>query len=147
AINPNRDNFDDLAHRMRRFASDLFTSNDIEFRFNASETGRLIKIDADVRRQVFLIFKESTNNIVRHSACSSVEVDVNVENHAITLTLKDNGKGFDTTQASRGHGLMSMNQRARSLGASLQIDSRLGGGTVVSLKVSLARHAVMHSDS
>jgi len=144
AINPNRDNLGDLVHRMRRFASDLFTANDIEFRFDAGETDRPLKLDADVRRQILLIFKESVHNIVRHSACSSVEIDLRMENHAITLTVKDDGKGFDTAQDGRGHGLLSMTQRAKTLGAALAISTRTGGGTVVSLKVPVNRHSVLH---
>lgn len=143
AINPNRDNLGDLTQRMRRFASDLFTANDIEFSFNAPDLERSVKLDADVRRQIFLIFKESSHNIVRHAGCSSVEVDLRIENHAITLNLKDNGKGFDIAQATRGHGLMSMNRRAKALGASLEISTWTGRGTVVSLKVPLPRHAAL----
>lgn len=140
SINPNRDNLSDLSHRMRRFASDLFTANDIEFRFDAREAERPMKLDADVRRQVFLIFKESVHNIVRHSRCANVEVGLRIENHAIFLVLKDDGKGFDTAQASQGHGLMSMNQRAKILGATLEITSRIGDGTMISLKVPVGRH-------
>jgi ligand-binding sensor domain-containing protein/two-component sensor histidine kinase len=140
AINPNRDNLSDLSHRMRRFASDLFTANDIEFRFDAREPERPMKLDADVRRQVFLIFKESVHNIVRHSRCANVEVTLSIENHAISLVLKDDGKGFDAAQANHGHGLTSMNQRAKTLGATLEINSGTCSGTVVSLKVPLGRH-------
>lgn len=143
AINPNRDNLSDLAHRMRRFASDLFTANEIEFHFDSSEAEYTMRLGAEVRRQVFLIFKESANNIVRHSGCSSVEVGLRVENHTISLTLKDDGKGFDIAQSSQGHGLMSMTRRAKSLGADLEISSRAGIGTMVSLKVPLTRHAAI----
>jgi len=140
SINPNRDNLSDLSHRMRRFASDLFTANDIEFRFDAREPERPMKLDADVRRQVFLIFKESVHNIVRHSRCTNVDVGLRIENHAIFLVLKDDGKGFDTAQASHGHGLMSMNQRAKVLGATLEIASQTDHGTMISLKVPVGRH-------
>jgi signal transduction histidine kinase len=142
AINPKRDSLGDLAQRMRRFASDLFTANDIEFRFNAREAELPHKLEADLRRQVFLIFKEAAHNIVRHSHCSTVEVDLHIENHFITLTLKDDGQGFDTAQTSQGHGLSSMTQRAKTLGATMAISSR-PGATTVSLKVPLARRLTL----
>lgn len=145
AINPDRDNFDDLAQRMRRFASDLLATNDIEFRFHAGETARPVKLSADVRRQVFLIFKESVHNIVRHSRCANVEIDLHIENHAISLTLKDDGRGFDPEQASQGHGLMSMRQRAKALGTNLKITSQQGNGTEISLKIPLTRRHAMPS--
>jgi signal transduction histidine kinase/ligand-binding sensor domain-containing protein len=143
AINPNRDNLGDLAQRMRRFASDLFTANDIEFHFNAREAERPLKLEADVRRQVFLIFKEAVHNIVRHSRCSTVEVDLHIENHVIRLTVKDDGKGFDPAQASQGHGLSSMSQRAKTLGATMEISSGPGSSTTVLLKVPLARRLTL----
>lgn len=141
AINPNRDHLGDLVQRMRRFASDLFTANEIEFSFNARESDRPVKLDTEVRRQVFLIFKESAHNIVRHAKCSRVDIDIHIENHAITLTLKDDGCGFEIAQAGHGHGLSSMTQRAKTLGGTLGIDSHVGAGSSVSLRVPLARHA------
>jgi signal transduction histidine kinase/ligand-binding sensor domain-containing protein len=141
AINPNRDNLGDLVQRMRRFASDLFTANEIELRFNARESERPVKLDAEVRRQVFLIFKESAHNIVRHAECSRVDIDIHIENHAITLTLKDDGRGFAIAHAGHGHGLSSMVQRAKILGGTLEIDSHPGHGSSVALRVPLARRA------
>lgn len=143
AINPNRDHLSDLSQRMRRFASDLLTAQDIEFRFDAQETERGVKLDAHVRRQVFLIFKESVHNMVRHSGCANVRIELRIEKHAIHLTLADDGKGFDPGQQSQGHGLMSMRQRASSLGATLDIISHPDQGTVISLKVPLARRMAL----
>jgi two-component sensor histidine kinase len=139
AINPNRDNLSDLSQRMRRFGSDLLTAQDIEFRFRALEIVRPVKLDAHVRRQVFLIFKEGIHNAVRHSACANVEVELKIEKHNIALTLADDGRGFDAAKAGPGHGLLSMRQRAKALGALLQITSQPDQGTVISLQVPLAR--------
>ena len=143
AINPNRDNLSDLSQRMRHFASDLLTAHDIEFRFDAKDTEKTVKLDAQLRRQVFLIFKESLNNIVRHSGCANVNIELKIENYHIALTLADDGRGFDPAQASQGHGLMSMRQRAKALGANLDIVSGRDKGTVVSLKVPLAHRMAL----
>jgi ligand-binding sensor domain-containing protein/two-component sensor histidine kinase len=139
ATNPSKDRFSDLSQRMRRFAGDLFAAHDIDFRFTIHEPDHPVKLEANVRRQVFLIFKESVNNMVRHSACAAAEVELGIERHWITLTLADNGRGFDTAQASDGHGLLSMQQRATSLGAVLEITSQANLGTTILLKVPLAR--------
>jgi signal transduction histidine kinase len=143
AVNPNRDHLSDLSQRMRRFASDLLTAHDIVFHFNAQETERPVRLDAHVRRQVFLIFKESIHNMVRHSACRNVKIELRIEKHAMHLTLADDGKGFDPQQESDGHGLMSMRQRAGTLGATLEITSQENHGTVISLKVPLARRVAL----
>jgi len=75
AIDPHKDHLSDLTQRMRRFASDVLTARNIDFEFEAPDAQRNLNLGADVRRQVFLVFKESINNIVRHSACSHVHIE------------------------------------------------------------------------
>lgn len=139
SINPHRDHLTDLSQRMRRFASDLFSAHDIEFRFDIQEASHPARLEADVRRQVFLIFKESVHNIVRHSRCKRVEINLKMEKHWIILTMADDGRGFDTAQVSDGHGLMSMQRRARELGAVLEIKSHPNSGTSICLRAPLVR--------
>jgi len=49
---------------MRHFASDVFTARGIDFRFRAPDAEQNIKVGANVRRELFLLFKEAVNNIV-----------------------------------------------------------------------------------
>jgi ligand-binding sensor domain-containing protein/signal transduction histidine kinase len=137
AINPAKDQLSDLTQRMRRFASDILTARNIEFRFRAPSVEEYLKVGADVRRQVFLIFKEGINNLVRHSACTEVDVELRIDGRHLLLTLKDNGKGFDPALLAEGHGLMSMRARAESIGGRLEIISGNGDGTAVSLMAPL----------
>src|SRR5262249_11150114 len=74
AINPKRDRLVDLTRRMRGFASDILTSRNIQFEFHAPERARELKLGPEVRRDVFLIFKEAVNNIVRHSGCARAKI-------------------------------------------------------------------------
>ena len=141
AINPNKDQLSDLVQRMRRFASDLFTARQIEFTFAAPGEAQTLKIGADLRRQVFLIFKEAVNNIARHAACTAAEIEMRVENRWLLMKVVDDGPGFDTTQLSEGQGLASMRARAKSLGGELQIISNHENGTSVLLKVPLTTKA------
>jgi len=136
AINPNKDHIGDLAQRMRRFASDIFTARNIEFHFHAPSAEAYLKVSADVRRQVFLIFKESVSNVVRHSACTEAEIELQIEEGRLTLTLRDNGKGFDPASVGEGNGLPSMMARAKSISGKLEIISNQKGSTV-RLKVPL----------
>jgi signal transduction histidine kinase len=145
AINPNKDQLSDLVQRMRRFASDLFTARQIEFTFAAPGEEQTLKIGADLRRQVFLIFKEAVNNIARHSACTAAEIELTIEKGRLVLKLVDNGPGFDPTQVSEGQGLASMRSRAKSLGGELQINSNQDEGTMIMLRVPLAAR-VSHRD-
>jgi ligand-binding sensor domain-containing protein/signal transduction histidine kinase len=146
AINPKKDHLSDLLQRMRRFASDIFTARGIALRFNAPDGASDIELGANVRREVFLIFKESVNNVVKHSGCTRAEVAFRVEVDWLTLTVSDNGKGFDTklagggdvqsvSSAKGGNGLFSMRKRAQEMNGRFEIISREGEGTTATLRV------------
>jgi signal transduction histidine kinase len=133
AINPNRDSLDDLTHRMRRFASDLASARGVELRFRTPGVESDLKLGADLRRETFLIFKESVNNAVRHAACTEIDVQLAVSNRWIELSVRDNGKGFEEA-GKEGNGLASMYRRASQLGGVLKVTSGPGLGTAVSLR-------------
>jgi ligand-binding sensor domain-containing protein/two-component sensor histidine kinase len=136
AVNPKRDQLSDLTMRMRRFADDIFDARSIELEFEGPEPGRDLKVGADLRREVFLIFKESVNNIVRHSGASAAQVDLHVDRGWLVLQITDNGHGFDPNVAADGNGLSSMRQRASRLGGSFEVASGNRGTTSV-LRVPL----------
>jgi signal transduction histidine kinase len=135
AINPRRDHLIDLIQRMRRLASEVFAGRRIEYEFRAPESEDELRLGADVRRDVFLVFKEAVTNTARHAGCSNVEIELRVERSSIVLTVHDDGRGFDTKASTEGNGLLSMKRRAASLGGDLQVSSIEGKGTQISLKV------------
>lgn len=142
AINPKRDRLFDLTRRMRSFASDIFTHRQIQFRFRGPQRDRELRLGPEVRRDVFLIFKEAVNNIVRHSECAHAAIELRVEGHLLELNVIDDGKGIDVTASNEGQGLASMRRRAESFGGKLEIDSSNGRGTTVRLSVPLAGRLV-----
>lgn len=142
AVNPKRDHLGDLAQRMRRFASDVLSARNVGFDFHAPEANQDKDLRTDKRRQVFLVFKEGIHNIVRHSECKQVKVELGVDRGQLLLRLRDDGKGFDATKVNRnndgqGHGLLSMSERAKTLGGELKVESNPGQGTTISLRIPL----------
>ena len=137
AVNPDRDHLVDLVKRMRRFASDVFSARHIAFHFESTLDDRDIRLGTETRREVLLIFKEAVNNIARHSECAQVDIEFKSQGGWLALKLKDNGKGFDTSQSFDGNGLVSMSRRAERLGGTLEVVSGNGEGTAVTLKTPL----------
>ncbi len=133
AINPERDSLSDLVHRMRRFANDVVTTADIEMVFHGPPESQRLRLGADVRRELFLIFKEAINNCARHSACTRVEVDFDVARQGLRLRVADNGRGFDPVTAGHGNGLANMRRRGEALGGTLAVTSAPGQGTILEL--------------
>lgn len=137
SINPQRDHLSDLTQRMRRFAGDVLTARDIEFEFTSPEAGDNTAVRAEVRRQTFLIFKECIHNILRHAASKRVEVMLRTDQRRLILRIDDDGRGFSGSSNGQGHGLSSMEQRARAMGGSFEVRTAPGSGTSVTLNVPL----------
>jgi ligand-binding sensor domain-containing protein/signal transduction histidine kinase len=138
AVNPKRDHLRDLTRRMRRFAEDMCAARNIELEFRVpAETGRDIKLGADLRREIFLIFKETINNAVRHSRCTAASATLRIENGALVLEVNDNGQGLSVSGAVEGTGLDSMRLRAERLGGSFEVVSGEAAGVRVNLRVPL----------
>ena len=90
-----------------------------------------------MRRDVYLIFKEAVNNAARHSGCSRIAVDFRAERTHLSLSVTDDGIGFDVASDSDGQGLFSMRQRAKRLGTTLEVDSSVGHGTTIKLTIPI----------
>ena len=137
AVNPKRDNALDLSHRMRRFASDTLSARNIEFHLDAPNLDRNVRVNAETRREVFLIFKEGINNIARHSGCTCADAELRIHGRAIVLKLHDDGRGFAANDGGAGHGMESMKRRAERLGGEFEIDSGAEQGTTLELRIPL----------
>jgi signal transduction histidine kinase len=82
---------------------------------------------------LYRLLQEALNNIIKHSKASHAWVELSIEEHAITLTIQDNGQGFEQQDIkSRGMGLSSMNERVTLAGGTLKITSTPGRGTILS---------------
>lgn len=149
AINPQKDYLSDLLQRMRRFASDIFTACQIAFCFHTPGLEQNIRLSASVRREVFLIFKESIHNVVKHSGCSKVTLDLAVDRRGLTLSISDNGRGFNpalakadtgylTSQHKGGNGLASMRRRAREMDGQFDVQTGIGRGTTIILRLPIS---------
>lgn len=145
AINPQKEHLTDLAHRCRRFASDMLSARNIELRFRAPGEEQNFRLGTELRREVYLIFKECINNLARHSGATLAEIELEANRRWLTLTVKDNGRGFDVAAVRNGrfeaegdgNGLSSIQLRAKRLGGALEIMSNIGQGTTVTLRVPM----------
>ncbi len=83
------------------------------------------------------VTRETLSNIARHANASEVYVDLHETAKLLTLTISDNGTGFDTTNVSVGNGLLNTRRRAAQLGATLDLTSQPGHGTTLTLTLAL----------
>ncbi len=131
--NPEHDRVEDLTIKMRETAARLLQG--LEFTFEASKSKTIMGQDLQFRRNIFLIFKEALNNIVKHSQASRVRIKLEEKPDEYCLEITDNGIGFDEEGArgSAGNGMKNIKRRASEIGCSLKISSTIGKGTTVLL--------------
>jgi two-component system sensor histidine kinase UhpB len=95
------------------------------------------QIPSDVASGLFRITQEALQNAAKHSGAREVRVTLRVEEERISLSIVDNGDGFDRVKAraKQGLGLVSMEERARSFGGSLSLETGRGRGTTLEVLI------------
>ncbi|MCB0190337.1 MAG: response regulator [Anaerolineae bacterium] len=90
-----------------------------------------------VEEQLFHMTLEALNNTLRHAKAETVTVNILADNDCLTLSVQDDGVGFDTDEPSMGLGLASLRERAEAIDGALSITSAPGQGTTVEITVTL----------
>jgi len=84
--------------------------------------------EAELKLVIYRIIQEQLNNILKHAAASEIEIELKKETDNLTVSIKDNGKGFDTSVNSKGIGLQNIKHRADLFNGIVQIISSPGNG-------------------
>lgn len=143
SIDPGRGGLEALAARVRRFAEELLAGTDLEWRFKIEGETESVVLSSDQRRHLLAILKEALHNAVRHGRPGRLTLTLAVRGDVLEVDLVDDGRGFAPDHpggggtAGGGHGLRNLRRRAGELSAALEIDSRPGAGTRLSLVVPL----------
>jgi two-component system sensor histidine kinase UhpB len=128
-----------LGPALRSHAGDLFGSADVGIHIVDHTMGS--NIPDYVELVFYRIGQEALNNVAKHSNCSDVWVEVSKNEAKITMTIQDNGIGFDVKDVldgdGRGIGLIGMRERAGLIDGEVKIDSMPGEGSTVEIQVSI----------
>ncbi len=138
-INPDNDEFYNLETRLKSYAIPMLESKEIDFKFEFSQDLESIKIDMGKRRDIYLILKEAINNLVKYSASKRAYIEGKLKENKLIFKIIDTGIGFDTNEESNRNGHKNMHNRAKKIGADLDIQSEAGKGTVVILCINILR--------
>jgi len=141
AINPANDKFEKIEDRMQNFASTLLAAKNIQFNFRTDGQIKNILLGMQQRKNLYLIFKEAVNNAAKYADCSIMTVRICKEDHHILLNIADNGKGFILADCADGNGLKNMQARAAEVNGKINIESRPGKGTSISLSIPITQNA------
>ena len=103
----------------------------------AVEAGFPRELPREVGVELVRVLQEALVNIRRHSDAKNVTLRLRVEGGVLTAVVADDGRGFDAASTGVGVGLSAMRERVEGLGGGIEVDSRPGAGTTVTVKVPL----------
>lgn len=93
-------------------------------------------LPGEISHSIYRIVQEAAENILRHSNASKATVNLLSEGDEVTLTIKDNGKGFNPEKIKKGHlGICGMRERTEMLGGKFEIVSDEKTGTELTVRI------------
>ncbi|MEO5650086.1 MAG: PAS domain S-box protein [Ginsengibacter sp.] len=98
-----------------------------------------ISIDQDLQLNFYRILQEQLRNIIKHSGCTDIEVDVFVFNNQLQMRIADNGIGFEANQVKKGIGFANMKRRAELFGGKFRINTRPGKGCEIMIIIPISK--------
>ncbi|MBK9488749.1 MAG: hypothetical protein IPO07_08095 [Haliscomenobacter sp.] len=93
-------------------------------------------IGAEARQNLWLVIKETLNNMAKHSGATQASLAFKVSKDQVIIEIQDNGKGFDPDQLRKGRGMRNMPKRMKNIGGSFEILTQ-SKGTLVKLSAPI----------
>jgi len=134
SIDSRNDSIGNLLDKMRGFGSTVLSAKDINFHLAHSGFDTKKKLSVDVRENIYLLYKEAVNNIVKHAEASRVDVILRNDSDKFTMLIVDNGKGWEGTDRVSGHGTKNMKMRAKRLGGTVEFVHEEGTRVILAMK-------------
>lgn len=124
---------EDFAIKLREYGNKMAESKGVKFQVDVQ--GEEVILGPSKTINLYRISQEAINNAIKYSGCERVSVNINNHQGQLTLTISDDGSGFDISTAKTGYGLQNMKQRAEELGGSFEISSGKEKGTIITVDI------------
>lgn len=131
-----------LLSTIERFANQLMSSHDIMVHINHSKEEK--DILPVIKLALFRMIQEACNNTIKHADAKNINIDIEYKGNHISLSIMDDGKGFNTDSKKdcvapdySGYGLYIMKERVYLLNGTMEIESTINKGTIVTITVPI----------
>ncbi len=124
-----------LAQSIRVLAEDFAARHNLAL--DMAVPDRIPPLSPEAEQSIYRIVQEAITNTVNHASAKTLSIKIEVVEGKISLTIHDDGVGFDNEKSSKPSrfGLVGMRERAEHIGGKLNILSKPGAGTTIELKV------------
>ena len=140
AVDPGNDSLEKFASYICHLAEELLKMTPINCRLDVPTLLPNYFLGSDVRHNLFMVVKESLNNVIKHSEASEVSLQMGIAATEISIAISDNGRGFESNKLKPfSNGLSNMRNRMEKIGGRISWRSQPGHGTTVALVMNLEK--------
>ncbi|WP_181368988.1 tetratricopeptide repeat-containing sensor histidine kinase [Flavobacterium pallidum] len=134
AMNNSAIAFEDLKVRILNFIEKAkMAKEDIHFSFDIDEKLNTLTLSSIEGMNIYRTIQEAVNNAIKYAGAENIAIDASAENGNISITITDNGTGFDPENISNGNGLHNMRKRIEDIGGTFEIRTAVSEGTTISI--------------
>jgi signal transduction histidine kinase len=126
-----------IIESIRQLLISLEKTGQFQTTFRTSDNFHILDANTDII--LYRMIQEIINNIIKHAAANSIDIEITNENNITSVRISDNGVGFDTTLISKvsrpGIGLQNIINRAKMINTTVDVNSFPGRGTTITLHI------------
>jgi len=146
AVDPKNDTLAALAEYLASFVEEFLARTGIACYVEMPHEYPNQAIAAEARHNILLAVREALNNAVRHGQPGTIRLQLKFSESGLSISIQDDGRGFDPEQKSSGNGLPNLRERMRQVNGHCQIESVAGKGTTITLSLPWERLAAAPGD-
>jgi signal transduction histidine kinase len=135
AVNPENDNLEAIGNYLRQSINNQCTQAQLRCRLHISQLPHTIEMSSRVRHNISMAAKEAMHNVIKHAKASQVTVHISFADMFLTVSIQDDGCGFDISADPTGNGLTNIRRRLEDIGGSCVIESSPQTGTKVQFRL------------
>jgi signal transduction histidine kinase len=137
AVSPENDNLEALGSYLCQVVNQLSDKAQFRCRFHMQHLPRDIQVSSQTRHNMSMAVKEAVHNVIKHAKASEVIVRITFVAELLTVSIQDDGRGFQPFDNNHGNGLLNMKQRLEHIGGTCSIKSQPGHGTTVFISLEI----------
>ena len=134
-VNARHDSLSSIINYFDHYADECFDPTDIVVRTSLPPTIPKVDINGEARKILLMCYKEALNNLYKHAQATEVKIDFSVENNQFSVSVADDGKGFDPSvlahPSADSNGLAHIPVRMQAIGGDCAIQTSPKGTTLV----------------
>jgi signal transduction histidine kinase len=139
STNPKNDSVGQLLKRMALYAEPFLEARGIACHFEFDEQISEMTIDLLPKRNLYLVFKELINNVVKHSEARNCWIELRKKSAGVLLSVTDDGKGLDPEAGLSRNGLKNIQARMTEIGGNIRLNATEQGANSITITIPTKR--------